>query len=715
MPYDFQSLNATLLQDPLRLLNTWLPGGKLRGQEYICAGIQGGKGESMAVNTQTGAWLDGAVAEHRGRDLVSLYATIRGASQGEAYRELSGDAPQQMTQLAAPVPPPPAGIKPPPDQQDWTPRGCKKFWTYRDASGDVLFHIARYNNGDGKYFKPWAWSGVAWVAKGWPSPRPLYGLDKLAEGAVLVVEGEKAADAARKMCKGGPYSVVTWANGAAGVGTADWSPLAGRNVLVWPDADGPGAEACARLVKLLTDMECSVKTVDTAELADGFDAADLECKDWSELKEWLKPRVRVPGVQVLAPTVIQENTVTVVEDAPAVKSSAAQIALTYGLEVRGNSGAPVTNVDNAYRVLSRVPGFHNLMWWDEFYSKILWVPEGAESPVEWTEKDTLAMLVRFQRELGFHSLSVETMHHAITMAAYENVRNEPRDWMRGLKWDGVKRVESFIHQAFGATDNLYTRAVSQNWFVSMAARIFRPGCKMDTMVILEGAQGAGKSRALDILGGRWFGEATESVTSKDFYLCLQGKLIVEIAEMDSFHRGEVTRIKQVMSSRVDRYRVPYGRQAQDFPRQGVFVGTTNESHYLRDNTGARRFWPVEVLRIDLDYIAENREQLFAEAVALFEAGNAWWLMPEGASAQQELRRQHDDWENIISEYCSLHESDGVTTSDVWVDALGGVISRFERHVQLRIASVLKTIHWKCCVVKDASNKSVRRWYPETPF
>ena len=134
----------------------------------------------------------------------------------------------------------------------------------------------------------------------------------------------------------------------------------------------------------------------------------------------------------------------------------------------------------------------------------------------------------------------------------------------------------------------------------MKAREFSTGCQVDNMVVLEGVQGIGKSRALRALGGKWYSSASESVMYKDFYLILTGSLIMEIAELDSFKKAEVTRIKQVISSPHDYYRVPYGRDAQVYPRMCVFVGTTNEREYLKDTTGARRFWPI---KCDMSFLA----------------------------------------------------------------------------------------------------------------
>ena len=140
------------------------------------------------------------------------------------------------------------------------------------------------------------------------------------------------------------------------------------------------------------------------------------------------------------------------------------------------------------------------------------------------------------------------------------------------------------------------------------------------MPVLEGSQGTFKSTGLPILGGKWFAEVHQSIDSKDFYLALSGKLLLEISEMHSFSKAEVERLKGVMSCQVDRYRAPYERRAADHPRRCVFAGTTNRDDWNRDETGARRFWPVVCGHIDLDWLTGHRDQLLAEAVYKFKKG-----------------------------------------------------------------------------------------------
>ena len=735
---DYAGLNKTLLNDSLSLLSSWLPGGKRNGNEYVCAGLEGGKGGSFSVNTSTGAWAEFNGSGLKGGDLISLYAAIHGITQSVAYDKLNPKSYNLNIGSGA------VG-RPPIDDAEMS-------WCYRDAKGKPIFWVARY---PGKKIRPWSFIDGNWRCESPKKPRPLYGLDLMAKRAtdpVLIVEGEKACEAARELV-GGTYVCVTWPNGASAVNAADWTPLVGRSkVLIWPDADVPGllaAETIAKgLVGYVKDVKvlagiggdipdgCSWPVLDAHDgsLPIGWDAADAVREGWSpeQWLAWAKPRARLvePAIEVVRPGamgavgVVAVN-VTVAEDAALIPQSVAVICETYGLAVAGNSGMPLTNADNCVRVLDAVPGFTGMVWWDEFYGRLF------HAGGEWTDANTIALLVRFQRELGFQRLSDTTLYHALVAYGRLKPRNEPRDWMQELTWDGVKRVEGFFRAAFGAKNNDYTRAVSRNFWLTLVARAVSPGCKVDTMVVLEGRQGAGKGRALQAIGGKWFTEASESVMSKDFYMCLQGKLIIEIGEMDVFGRAERTRIKQILSSCVDRYRSPYGRLAEDSPRRSVFVGTTNESSYLNDPTGARRFWPVKVGNIDLTYIYSNRDQLFAEGMALFSAWKAtvtpempygneslgWWQMPDSTAAEQESRRQHDEWEPVIDEFLIEHKDRGISIREIWIECMKQTLQTLGGREQWRIIHILQALGWSCRVAwrdgitqrlyfpKDETNKS----------
>jgi predicted P-loop ATPase len=361
-----------------------------------------------------------------------------------------------------------------------------------------------------------------------------------------------------------------------------------------------------------------------------------------------------------------------------------------GLELNDRQ-VPFCNERNACQLLQNHPDWKTRIWFDEFHGRVYRL-NGAAVPEQWLDTDDIEAAVWVQRDCGMPKMGVDIVRRAVNLVARKNTQNECRNWLESLHHDGIERLEHFLTDVMGSADDEYTRCASRNFWLSLAARALQPGCQVDNMLILEGAQGIGKSSALRLVGGDWYSEAHESLRDKDFFLSLQGKLLVEITEMDAFGRADTARVKQVVTCRVDRYRSPYGARSQDHPRFTVFCGTTNDNGYLRDATGARRFWPVRCGEIRLELLREQREQLFAEAVARFRRGEPWWQMPEEATRQaQEDRRHADPWEDAILSFVSLRTR--VSIPDVLGD-LGLEVKHFDKQAQMRVADVLTAHGWR---------------------
>jgi putative DNA primase/helicase len=299
---DFDGLARQLLASAETHLASWLPAGRKRGNSWVAGDLSGAAGQSLKVNLATGAWSDFATGDH-GSDLVSLYAAIYELPMGDAYRHLGGEtkpAKRVNGHAHAAQPPEPARRVVTPVPADFAECPCvhtrygkpSARWTYRNTDGEVLGYIARYDpQGERKQIIPWTWDGERWGMGQWPSPRPLYGLQELEarpDSAILVVEGEKAAEAARRFA--GPYVVVTWPAGAMAADKADWTPLAGRKVLLWPDADEPGRKAMERVAQIIHERVSEVKVLEVSDQPDGWDAADAEFSGWNDCKAWMKPR-----------------------------------------------------------------------------------------------------------------------------------------------------------------------------------------------------------------------------------------------------------------------------------------------------------------------------------------------------------------------------------------------------------------------------------------
>lgn len=381
-------------------------------------------------------------------------------------------------------------------------------------------------------------------------------------------------------------------------------------------------------------------------------------------------------------------------------------AQRYGLDA--SEKGPYATVANIRRVILADPQLERTIWFDEFMDRVMTIWNGNK-PREWSDVDDINLQIYLQEALGMPRLGKATVQDAVLAASHEDTRNEAKAYIEGLTWDGVERLAGVLPQCFGADDNEYTQAAGENFWISMVARVMRPGCKVDTMIVLEGIQGAGKSRALSIIGGQWFAEANQSPTDKDFYLNLAGKMLIEIGEMDAFNRSEVTKVKQVITCQTDRYRAPYERRSADHARRCVFAGTTNRDDWNKDETGARRFWPVYCGNIDHDLLAKNRDQYFAEAAAKFAAGATWWEMPEEATKQQqEARRDSDELEAVLAHWL-LGKSE-ISVQAIMSELMLVPLERQDKPLQMRVGKALRALKWRKPVAPVwRGGKAVRVW------
>lgn len=251
--------------------------------------------------------------------------------------------------------------------------------------------------------------------------------------------------------------------------------------------------------------------------------------------------------------------------------------------------------------------------------------------------------------------------------------------------------QSLFIDYFGAHTSKYTEAVSKSFLISAVARTMQPGCQVDTMVVLEGMQGAFKSSSLIALfSAQWHSEATASLSDKDFFQNLRGKWVIEFGEMTHITKSDSNHIKQILTMRSDNYRPSYARFNKDFPRQNIFTGTTNETQYLKDPTGARRYFPVLCGRIDIEAIKRDRDQLWAEALEMFKSGEKWWDIPD-AEQEQESRYLSDSWEECIARW--LIGKNVVTVSDILEGACELPIGKHSRADQTRVGQIMTRFKW----------------------
>lgn len=308
-------------------------------------------------------------------------------------------------------------------------------------------------------------------------------------------------------------------------------------------------------------------------------------------------------------------------------------------------------------------------------------------------------------------IAKNTLDQAVDIVAENNRYHPVRDYLDSLTWDGVPRlsgglsddgdtVEPFCTTYLGAENTPYTAAIGRLFMVAMVARIYQPGCKADYMLVLEGEQGLLKSTACRVLAGDFFSDNLPDIGHKDAFQHLRGKWLIEVAEMHAMNRAESTLLKSFISRAVEKYRPPFGRREVIEPRQCLFIGTTNAQAYLRDETGARRFWPVKCGAINIPALAADRDQLFAEAVHRYRQREPWWpdreFEREHMLPEQAERYEADVWEEEISEYVNnpMVRITAITIGQLARQALKLETAKIGTLDQRRIAKCLEQLGWQ---------------------
>ena len=305
-------------------------------------------------------------------------------------------------------------------------------------------------------------------------------------------------------------------------------------------------------------------------------------------------------------------------------------------------------------------------------------------------------------------LSKQNVVDAVRIVADKNAFHPVRDYLTGLSWDGCPRLALWLERFAavrprGEAEAALVRTVAQKWLVSAVARAMRPGCKVDTMLILEGRQGIGKSRALATLAGsRFFSDAAIDFGSKDACQTIQGVWIFELAELDAILRRDPATVKAFLSRAIDRFRLPYGRTPENVPRGLVFAGTVNHGVYLRDTTGNRRYWIVRCeAPLDIEGLAAARDQLWAEALHLYRSGEMWHLeeADERSMADEaDARIEADPWEESLAAWTAARSADTHETpfsmDEVLQGALGLRTSSKNSQVTIRVSRLLSSLGYE---------------------
>lgn len=708
------------------------------------------------------------VQKYQGLSFVDACKALGGeeiAGTGPVRREVERD---KKVSPWTPLLPAPADAPEPPKAH--MVRGMPEaVWTYRDTDGAVLGYVYRFRTSNGgKETIPLSWcrhneSGLEkWHWLSFPEPRPLYGLDRLAakpEAAVLLVEGEKCADAGHAELP--DLAVVSWPGGGKAIKKADFAPIYGRRVILWADCDAkrvplvhmekesltqygkdagldaaaikasieaaqaekplldeveqPGVKTMAQIAEQLLERGCDVwqmKIPAPGEKPDGWDIADAvaEGLTGSALADHVRGNIVRLAQAWDGEEDLQPDDGGHFDATPAGAGGGdSGWSGSWRRELLRKDGKLIDCRENVYMMLRHHPQWSGVLWADEFARKIIkrkptpW--DDAKSFVhgaEWGEDDDLRLGLWLAHQERLLVRSAEVLAASVGWAARESRCHPVREYLDGLQWDGQARVDDWLTDYMGVKRTDYTVLVARMFLIGMVARIYQPGCHMRAMPIFEGAQFRGKSSAVGILGGKWYGDTPIDLNNKDAYQLIQGKWLYEVAELDAFNRAESTRIKAFISSREDRFRAPYDRAPKDWPRNTLFFGTTNQDEYFKDQTGNSRYWPLraeEVDHINLAGLAEARDQLFAEAVHLYRSGERWHPTREEQrdlfEPEQADREIADPWQSLIARWLRSNTLSRVTVNEALTDCLKIEPGKLDsaRQMSTRVGIAMKRLGW----------------------
>lgn len=397
---------------------------------------------------------------------------------------------------------------------------------------------------------------------------------------------------------------------------------------------------------------------------------------------------------------------------------------------RDKNGTPESDVYNCLVVLKQDPSLKGKIRLDEFAHRLVVIDnlhwrDKDETPY-WTDTDDACLRNYFATKYLIKGKGI--IDDALQEVTQDNKFHPVREYLKGLTWDGECRLDTLFIDYIGAEDTEYLRAVTRKWMCGAVARVMDPGVKFDTAIVLYGSQGLGKSLILERLGRKWFNNSLVDIKTKDALEQIQGSWIVELAELAPTYKNDNEIVKAFISRTSDRFRSPYGRRTEEYPRQCVFAGSTNNLMFLKDRTGNRRFWPItgdkdRKTKHSWELSKDDIDQLWAEAFVYWSEGEP--LVLEGALEEEALRIQlshteggelvglieeyldmllPEDWETMDiydrrdyvanygdDDHCGSVQRERVCALEIWCEVLGGDRKNLQNAKAREIIDILQSI------------------------
>lgn len=631
-------------------------------------------------------------------------------------------APARHSRRPARIPDhPPAGTPPPPlgsavaqfPYYDATDLDQPAFWVQRiplpprDGKSQKLFIQRTWL--DSRWHRP---SKRDAFTSEWPSPRPLFRLPELLRGdpvaPVLIAEGEGTVIAGAQLLP--HHIVIGWCGGTAGIGHTDWSPLAGRTVILWPDADDPGRQCMARLAPRLQSIGCTVSIVNPPDSCPPkWDLADALSSGWApeQVANLLAENTRT--IRPVLPSAPPQPTRQQPQPGgqPQPPPAEQSYAPAFGRPQRLEAGELLA--------MLRVQAQGGCIRYNTFSQQLEIngeVLEGAEryyltlaeQGFKVSKDLAIDCLLKIAHENTYDPVALYLDHVAATVAPA---------YIGGL-------ATAYLRPEDAATiePTLYDHMLRCT-LIGAVRRVFEPGCKHDTACVLMGDQGARKSSFWATLGGAFFSDALRDISTKDDLMILHRSWIMEWAELDHITgRKHAGQIKSFLSQATDIFRRPYGKEAGSFPRRGIIVGSTNrQTGFLVDETGNRRFWVIPTTRteanpIDTITLHGERDAIWSAAVHAYRAGEANYLPTELAQQvvqENEGYRVDSPWLPAIQQWLDQRIlGEPITTERILLEAIQKPIERQTRADQMAIADLLSSLGYTQKRVRHQGNRA-RIW------
>lgn len=588
-------------------------------------------------------------------------------------------------------------------------------WEYRDSKGRLLMYTCRFDpEGERKQVIPrswcrhptednrerWTWRGITGTKK-----RPLYGLDRLAadpEADAIVVEGEKSADAGQRLF-GQAAIVVTWMGGVDTADRVNINALAGRRVVLWPDFDAqrdkntgellpfheqPGVRAMMALAQTLKGVAREIIMVGYSMDPErhGWDLADAEAEGWTteQVASYMANRAGDPwhiagGRQEAAPTPApapraeqpQAEAPTQPPAPPADNDNEQRLPLDasvnpFGFPHMGEKGQPLNTVEN----LAYLIGEYGITARYNIIRKNVEVAIPGRSYS--ADNRANAALAELTSLCARNRMPQSMLADYIKLIADANAYNPVQDWIASKPWDGISRVQALCNTVNVAGDRTLTDKLIFRWLVSAVAAVFMPsGFESHGVLVFTGPQGQGKTKwikrlvAPELLDVVLVGAVLDP-NNKDTVTNAISHWLVELGELDAtFRKADIARLKSFVTNATDKVRRPYDRIESEYQRRTVFFASVNEDRYLVDDTGNRRWWTVPVVSIDYHHEIDV-QQLWAEILAKWRAGEQHWLAQDEFQALNQLNADHENVDPV-EETIQTHFNWGSEVGTDWRD------------------------------------------------